>query len=291
MRLTIPGLLLFSAICAPANAAPACEIGPMAAAAANAANLESLEWAPFRRPEYGWAVYATRVATEISSRCPAVSPGFAAALARWQASHDLPPTGILDTDSFAVMNTQWTLARPFVVQTRNGSCPAPPERLAAASAAESYGGKTILLRADALAAYRRMTAAARRALRARDPQWFTIFSGFRDPVADDARCLTEGNCQGVTRATCSAHRTGLALDIHVGAAPGLRPDSSDDTNRRAMVRTLAYRWLVTNAARFGFVNYVFEPWHWEWSDPNPPSPAPPSLPPPLPASGPATPSP
>ena len=26
----------------------------------------------------------------------------------------------------------------------------------------------------------------------------------------------------------------------------------------------AYRWLVRYAARFGFVNYAFEPWHWEW---------------------------
>ena len=22
-----------------------------------------------------------------------------------------------------------------------------------------------------------------------------------------------------------------------------------------------------NAHRYGFVNYVFEPWHWEWSPP------------------------
>ena len=100
-----------------------------------------------------------------------------------------------------------------------------------------------------------------------DPEWFRIFSGFRAPEADDLRCATDGNCQGIVRATCSAHRTGLAFDIHVGAAPGFGPDSSDDANRRAMVATLAYRWLVTNAARFGFVNYVFEPWHWEWSAP------------------------
>jgi hypothetical protein len=23
--------------------------------------------------------------------------------------------------------------------------------------------------------------------------------------------------------------------------------------------------MVANAARFGFVNYPFEPWHWEWT--------------------------
>ncbi|MBC7505470.1 MAG: D-alanyl-D-alanine carboxypeptidase family protein, partial [Sandarakinorhabdus sp.] len=245
----------------------------------------------FRRPEFGWAIYATRIATELGTRCPAVTPGFAKALALWQARRTLPATGILDPPSFAVMNSQWTLARPFVAQTRNGNCPVPPPpaQFATATAFEAYGGKTIQLRADALAAYRRMIAAARRSLSPRDPNWFRIFSGFRDPAADDARCLIDGNCQGIARATCSAHRTGLAIDLHVGAAPGFGPDSSDDTNRRAMVRTLAYRWLVTNAARFGFVNYVFEPWHWEWSEPNPPSPAPPSPPPPSPASGPATP--
>lgn len=273
---------------APFNASPSCDGGDMAAAMANAASLESLEWAPFRRPERGWAIYATRVATEIGSDCPAASPGFAAALARWQTQHTRAATGIFDIESFAAMNGKWTLARPFVVQTRGGNCPAPPpaSALATARPSESYGGKTIQLRADALDAYRRLVAAAHQSLKTRDPLWFSIFSGYRDPAADDARCLLDGNCQGVTRAACSSHRTGLALDLHVGAAPGQRPDSSDDANRRAMVHTLAYRWLVSNAGRFGFINYVFEPWHWEWSDPaaNPPLPAPASRPPPSRAS-------
>jgi LAS superfamily LD-carboxypeptidase LdcB len=42
-------------------------------------------------------------------------------------------------------------------------------------------------------------------------------------------------------------------------------DSSADENRRWQAATPAYRWLVANAARFGFVNYPFEPWHWEWT--------------------------
>ena len=25
------------------------------------------------------------------------------------------------------------------------------------------------------------------------------------------------------------------------------------------------RWLVANGHRFGFHNYPFEPWHWEWA--------------------------
>ena len=272
MRWIARALSLFFTFAGPAYAAPDCQSGPNIAAAANAISLDSLEWEPLRRPERGWAIYATKIATEIGTRCPAVTPGFAKAFADWQGRNGMPPTGILDPPSFAVMNTKWTLARPFVIQTRNGDCPpaAPADRLATAATSESYGGKTIMLRVDALAAYRRMVAVARRSGAIRDPAWFVIFSGFRDPAVDEARCLAEGKCQGVVRAACSAHRTGLAIDLNVGAAPGFRFDSSDDINRRAMVKTLAYRWLVTNAARFGFVNYVFEPWHWEWSPPAPP---------------------
>ncbi|MBY0374210.1 MAG: hypothetical protein K2Q23_09470, partial [Bryobacteraceae bacterium] len=57
-------------------------------------------------------------------------------------------------------------ARPFVAATRAGQCPAPPvgDALAPADATEVYGGKAIMLRRDALAAYRSLRAAARREL-------------------------------------------------------------------------------------------------------------------------------
>ena len=41
-------------------------------------------------------------------------------------------------------------------------------------------------------------------------------------------------------------------------------DSTDVHSRRYMSQTPTYRWLVKNAGRFGFVPYVYEPWHWEW---------------------------
>ncbi len=247
-----------------------CDTGPVAAATANAQSLESLEFAPFHLPEVGWAIYAPRIAAEIATACGPASLGFSAALARWQRAHALLPTGIVDARSFAAMRDRWTAARPFVAQTQDGDCPAPPPvaALATAGAGESDGGKTIMLRPGALSAYRRMVAAARRDVPGVRPgdHWLRIFSGFRDPDADALRCATEGNCQGVVRAQCSAHRTGLAIDLDVGAAAGFGPDSADDANRRFMAQTPVYRWLVRNAARFGFVNYVYEPWHWEWLD-------------------------
>ena len=246
-----------------------CRQGPAAAAQANAASLRTLRWAPFGRAETGWETYAPLVARELRTACPPQSPGFAAALAAWQATQRLPSDGVLTAPVFNRLKGVIQTRRPFVRLSAQGVCPNPPPEadLANAARAEGYAGKAIQLRPGALAAYRRMAAAAR----AEDPEIaadqrnLTIFSGYRSPVADAARCAREGNCNGIVRATCSPHRTGLAMDLYVGQAPGFGPDSTADPNRLFMSRTPAYRWLVANADRFGFVPYPFEPWHWEWT--------------------------
>jgi len=253
----------------PAPPTPACDSGPAAAAHANAASLQSLFWAPFGRPENGWATYSPLIAREIHTRCEPESPGFAAALAAWQADQLLPADGIMTAAVFARMKGVIQTRRPFVRLSAQRVCPAPPAASALAQAApdEGYGGKAIQLRPGALAAYRQLVAAARADVPAiaADPRTLTIFSGFRSPAYDAARCATEHNCQGIVRASCSPHRTGLAMDLYVGQAPGYGPDSSADPNRLFMTGTPAYRWLVLNADRFGFVPYPFEPWHWEWT--------------------------
>jgi LAS superfamily LD-carboxypeptidase LdcB len=263
------GLLL--ALCVRGGAQGAtspCDVGPDAPAASNAHSLTTLKWSPFGRAEAGWAIYAPLIAVEIHATCAPDSRGFADQLTRWQHAHDVPDTGALDPATFLRMKQIWQQRRPFVAASRTG-CPPPPAEasLAQASRVESFGGKIIWLRPAALAAYRRLAAAARAQVPelAADPRLLTIFSGYRSPDSDAARCAREGNCQGIVRAVCSAHRTGLAMDLYLGAAPGLAPDSSADANRLFISRSPAYRWLVANAARFGFVNYAFEPWHWEWT--------------------------
>jgi len=239
------------------------------AAAANGASLATLTWAPFHRPEIGWQIYAPRIALEIGVACAPDSAGFAKALARWQGAHRLPASGQLDAATFGAMNTAWELERPFVRLSQTGVCPDPPaaDQLAWATAAEGYEGKAVQLRIGALAAYRRLVAAARAddpAISA-DPRLLTLFSGYRDPDSDAARCAKENNCGNVTRALCSAHRTGLAMDLYLGAAPGDAPESSDDANRLYQAQSPAYAWLIAHGADYGFVNYPFEPWHWEWT--------------------------
>lgn len=243
-----------------------CNDGSSVTAAANGASYATLAWSPFGRAETGWQVYYPRIAAETGTRCAPEAPGFAAAIATWQRAHGLRGTGVFEPATFAAMKSTWQGARPFV--HAHHVCPLPPSTaaLTAADRHESFGGKTILMRVRALAAYRAMVLAARSADGAirHHARAFQIFSGYRDPDADAARCAAQGNCQGIVRAACSAHRTGLAMDIWVGQAPGYSPDSSADVSRLAMVATPEYRWLLVNARRFGFVNYAFEPWHWEW---------------------------
>jgi D-alanyl-D-alanine carboxypeptidase len=236
------------------------------AAAANAASLRTLAWKPFHRPEIGWEAYAPRIDQEIGTTCAPDTNGFAMALSHWQKIHRLPPNGRLDVATFTVMNASWELQRPFVRISATGVCPEPPAGagLTKMAAGEAYGGKSIQLRTEALDAYRHMVAAARAespAINA-DHHLLTVLSGYRSPEDDNARCAKDNDCGNITRALCSAHRTGLAVDLYLG---GPSPASTDDANRLRQSKTLAYAWLMANASRFGFLNYPFEPWHWEWT--------------------------
>ncbi len=238
-------------------------------AQANAASLHDLAWPLSGREMFGWEIYAPLVGRELASACPADSEGFAAALARWQAAHGLPASGRMDAQGFQTLWVGMLRRRPFV-QAMNTGCPPPPaaSELELARPDETFAGQTTIMAASkALQAFRTMLAAARAdapAIRS-DPQALKIISGFRAPQADGTDCPPGPACFNLTRANCSAHRTGLAFDLYVGAAPGRDPTSTEDDNRLYQSRTLAYRWLVAHAAQYGFLPYPYEPWHWEWA--------------------------
>lgn len=235
----------------------------------NAITVHSLEWAPFGAEEFGWETYLPLIHKEIGTDCAADTPDFALALAAFQGRHALQPTGLFDQATFQVFRGVWQERRPFVMARLRGECPDPPpiRELAYLEAPEEHADRlTRLLRRDVLEAYRRMVASARVEVPAvaADGELLQIFSSFRDPETDAARCAADGNCDGLRRAVCSAHRTGTAVDLYVGKAPGFGVADTDPGSRLHMSRGAAYRWLVANAGRFGFVPYVFEPWHWEW---------------------------
>jgi hypothetical protein len=246
-----------------------CDRGLADAARRNAAGLDQQTVSPYGRPEMGWAAYAPLIAGMVGTTCGPASPAFAAALAAWQSAHGVTPAaGVVDDATLQALKIAWQRARPFVAASAHG-CPAPPreDTLRVVPASEAYAGKAMVIRPAALAAYERMLGAARAEVPAlsADHQLMTIFSAYRSPASDAARCATENNCQNLVRTTCSAHLTGLAVDLNLGAAPGMPPDSAGDANRRAVVEGPAYRWMAANAGRFGFVPYPFEPWHWEWT--------------------------
>lgn len=238
-------------------------------AANNAASVQSLEWAPFGSAEWGWAAYLPLLQKELGTDCAPETADFSAALAVFQLRYALPATGVFDQVTFDVLRGVLQERRPFVMARVRGECPDPPplRELGYLEVREEHADRlTRLVRRDVLDAYRRMVAAARAEVPEvrNDPELLQIFSAFRDPEADAARCAAERNCDGLRRAVCSPHRTGTAVDLYVGQLTGMGVDSTDIASRRHMARGPTYRWLVRNAGRFGFVPYVYEPWHWEW---------------------------
>ena len=57
----------------------------------------------------------------------------------------------------------------------------------------------------------------------------------------------------------SSHRTGRAVDFNFSAL-----SSSDESLARDRANPI-FKWLQTNAGKFGFIPYPPEPWHWEMS--------------------------
>ena len=239
-----------------------------AAAAKNAELIDTLDWAPFGVAEKGWEIYAPLTQREIGTGCGFGTPKFAEALAALQARHGLKADGVFGPETFQVLKGLWQERRPFILARLRGECPVAPAAYIMTNLPgreDTYDRQDRRLRGDTLAAYRAMVAAARRdGVTLRDPKLLTIFSGYRQADVDGERCAAEGNCDGRRRAACSPHATGYAVDLNLGYAPGYRIDSTNPANRLYQTRTDAYRWLVRNAHRFGFVPYVFEPWHWEW---------------------------
>lgn len=249
------------AVLPPAQAGGCMAVAYTADAVANALSLADAQTAA---GVAAWAPYAPLTAREIGSACPADSSGFARALAAWRAAHGLEPAGgTMDAATLQALQAVWNLRRPFVRASAGHVCPPAASEAALATAApgEGYGGKAVRLLPGALASWRRMVADARAQVPAiaADPRLLSLVSGWRGPAEEQARCA-DGSCDGRAKSSCSAHRTGAAMDLYLGG--GL---TATEPARAALARSPAYLWLVANADRYGLVPYAFEPWHWEWT--------------------------
>jgi LAS superfamily LD-carboxypeptidase LdcB len=124
---------------------------------------------------------------------------------------------------------------------------------------------------DAYDAYKRMLAAADADLHPglrpggstetdASDQYLRIISAFRSREYQDQLRRQSPKSGRAGLAVNSPHFSGRALDLYVGGDPV----NTRDDNRLLQTRTPVYRWLVKNAAGFGFKPYFYEPWHWEY---------------------------
>lgn len=241
----------------------------VSAAAENSRLMKELEWTFGGKSQRGWYLYIPLISRLIDTETAADSREFAEALARWQRSAGLAPTGVLDSPTLSRMIQTWQSRR-----IKDRVIPSP-EQAPVAPASDfwdpSRPDELRRVEQQTYAAYKRLVAAA-----AADPslrlavarggelapteKYLKIVSAMRTPEYQQRLRAQSPGAGRAGLAINSPHFTGRALDLYVGGDPV----STEDSNRAIQVQTHVYKWLVKNADRFGFRPYFYEPWHWEY---------------------------
>jgi D-alanyl-D-alanine carboxypeptidase len=229
------------------------------AATKNAALKNDLIWMFGGKQQRGWYLYDLLIEKTLNTPDDSGLNEFADALTSWQKKSQLMQTGVLDEPSLVAMVSQWQSDR-----LKNRAYAEPNQLLIAPSTDFYDPERTEELRQverNTYAAYKRMAAAADRDLKlSRGDKYLKIVSAFRSRDYQDQLRRQSPNSGPAGLAVNSPHFTGRALDLYVGGSPV----DTNDANRAIQVKTPAYKWLVQNAARFGFRPYFYEPWHWEY---------------------------
>ena len=243
-----------------------------AAAKRNAVLRTDLIWMLGRKQQRGWYLYTPLINSLLHTESDSASAGFASALARWQATAGIKPTGVLDEESFYAIISYWQGRR---LKDRSV---AQPGQLITAPISDFYDPTRAVeltqVERQTYAAYKRMVAAAvadrslglarnvkgPKGQLAPTEKYLKIVSAFRSREYQDQLRREAPNSGSAGLAVNSPHFTGRALDLYVGG----EPVDTGDSNRAVQVQTRVYRWLVRNAERFGFRPYFYEPWHWEY---------------------------
>jgi hypothetical protein len=235
----------------------------------NRASCAGLEWVFGGKAQRGWSLYLALVREEIGADAKIESADFARALARWQGMSRLPESGVMDGETWRRMVDEFQSRR---IDRRNYP---PADSLVVVPAADFYDPERPpelrQVERAAYSAYKRMIAAATRdeslglkttrsgELDASEP-YLKIISAFRTREYQKRLRKSAPRSTRAGLAVNSPHFTGRALDLYVGG----EPVSTKDTNRGIQTSTPVYKWLVKNAARYGFRPYFYEPWHWEY---------------------------
>ena len=226
-----------------------------------------LEWDFGAKRQRGWYLYAPLIGNTIGTEADTDTPEFARAVAVWQQKFGLSPTGTIDRETLYRMIEFWQ-------SRRLGSSIYPaPEDLLTAPISDFYDPnrdiELLKVERETYKAYKKMVAAAAIELKlttgkngelSADEKFLRIISAFRSREYQAKLRAASPHSGRAGLAVNSPHFTGRTLDIYVGG----EPVSTEDQNRLTQINTPVYKWLVKNAAQFGFRPYFYEPWHWEY---------------------------
>lgn len=235
----------------------------------NSRSLDNLSWTFGGKAQRGWRLYVPLISELIETDANATSVAFAAKVATWQGSVNLPATGIMDADTFMAMIKTWQ-----EVRSTDRTYPTA-QNLVTAPASEFFDSTRAAemrqVERETYAAYKRLLRAATKESDldiamtpdgdvASTEKRLRIVSAFRSREYQDRLRRQSPNSGRAGLAVNSPHFTGRALDLYIAG----EPVETKDSNRALQVNTPLYRWLVKNAGRFGFRPYFYEPWHWEY---------------------------
>lgn len=236
------------------------------AALTNSKLKRSLKWTFGKKSQTGWYLYVPLIQHTINNKNAPESNDFALALSVWQKENRLAPNGVLDKETLMALIKYWQSRRiPKLYE-------ADEKLLFNAPIADFFDPTRerhlLNLNRETYTAYKKMIAAAAKDLNLKiekgnltgSDKFLTIISAHRSRAYQEQLRKKEPNAGRAQLAFVSPHFTGRALDIYVGG----EPVTTKDENRAIQIETKAYKWLVKNAERFGFYNYFYEPWHWEY---------------------------
>ncbi len=233
-------------------------------------NLQySLTWTFGRKAQKGWYLYVPLIQHTLNTDAEPQAPEFAEKIYEWQVKNSLKADGILNRETLFSFVSYWQLRRtkPIIA--------AKEEQLLNAPISNFFDPtrniELLKVEKETFAAYKKMIDAAKadEGLNLKldengnlydEEKFFKLISTYRSPEYQASLRKREPNAGRGQLAFISPHFTGRALDIYVGGEPVI----TKDFNRAIQIKTPAYKWLVKNAERFGFIPYFYEPWHWEY---------------------------
>lgn len=236
------------------------------AASTNAELENSLRWTFGKKEQTGWYLYVPLIQHTLKSEEATESKEFAFALSVWQKENSLAPSGVLDEETLMALIKFWQSRRiPKLYEV--------DESTLFHALIEDFFDPTrdtnlLYVERETYKAYKKMISAAAKDLDLKikngtligDNKFLTIISAYRSRAYQEQLRKKEPDAGRAQLAFTSPHFTGRALDIYVGG----EPVTTKDPNRTIQVETKVYKWLVKNAEKFGFYNYFYEPWHWEY---------------------------